>query len=96
MANALSFSVGTTTANIGHAIKATLFVLNQASATAASAVITDVAGNVMVSLACPATIASYPTVPQSPVILPGGTVGSATNWIAIVTGAGAKLFVHYH
>ena len=84
------FSAGTVTVTLDHAIKSTLLVLNQASATAASAIVSDLNGNILLSVACPATIGSYPTVPQSPIIWP------KTNPLTVtVTGAGAKFFPFY-
>ena len=90
MPNPFVFTVATTTVTLDHAVKGTVFELVQASATAATGIISDLNGSVLVSVACPATIGSYPLVPQSPIILP------KTNPLTVtVTGAGAKFNVHY-
>lgn len=96
MANPLAFAAGTTTANSSHSLKVTKIELTTASATAATASITDVAGNLMLpTMSIPATInASQVLDFVVPAIYPGGTNNSTlNNFIVTVTGAGASLYL---
>src|SRR6266851_2851901 len=98
MANPAVFAAGTTTATIGHAIKVTKAVLLQASATAATAVVQDINGNLFIpQMNVPATVGANQiqdfVVPK---ILPGGALATpqgspAPTFVVIVTGAGASL-----
>ena len=91
MANPLNFTVATTTVTLDHSIKATGFELIQASATAASAIISDAAGAVLITVRCPATIGAYFPAPlTAPKILPKTAALTVT-----VAGAGATFNVHY-
>lgn len=90
MPNPFSFTPATTTVTLDHAVKGTIFELVQTAATIATGIISDLNGNVLVSVACPATVGSYPMSPDTPIILP------KTNPLTVtVTGSGAKFYVHY-
>jgi hypothetical protein len=102
MPNPLAFTAGTSTASVGHAIKVFKAQLIQASATAATALVTDINGNVILPLmSIPATVAAQAVLDYDcPVILPGGSLaqpatGAATNFIVTVVGAGATLYLSH-
>jgi hypothetical protein len=100
----LQFTAGTTTANSVRSMKLTKLVFTQTTATqAASALISDINGNVLIpqiniatSLAANQQIVLDYAIP---VILPGGEVAPASgsaipNFIVTVVGAGATLYLH--
>jgi hypothetical protein len=105
--NPATFAAGATTLALNHAIRVTGFALLQASATAATAKITDLNGNLLLpELAVQASIGAYAAIaaPLSKMI-PGGpnalntvaqpstvTVNAATVSVA---GAGAVAILTY-
>lgn len=101
MADPLVFAAGTTTANLVRAIKVTKAVLLQASATAATAQVTDLNGNIHIPLmSVPATVNASQVLDYAvPKVLPGGALapvgGTIPNFIVTVTGAGASLYLTF-
>ena len=103
MANPLAFTAGTTTANVGHAIKMTKVVLIQTTATqAASAVVNDINGNPFVpTINIPTSLAANQSIVLDyaiPMVLPGGALAPASgsaipNFVVTVVGAGATLYL---
>lgn len=100
MANPLVFGAGTTTATVGHAIKVTKAELVQASATAATAVVQDINGNLFIpTMTVVASVGASQVLDYAvPIILPGGSLATplgspAPTFVVIVTGAGASLYL---
>jgi hypothetical protein len=96
MANPLVFAAGTITANSSHSLKITKVELTTASATAASAQVTDISAAILIpTMSIPATVNASQVLDFAvPMIWPGGTAAIPTNnFVVTVTGAGASLYV---
>lgn len=103
MSEPLAFTAGTTTANVGHAIKVSKAVFIQTAATqAASFVVNDINGNPFIpSESIPTSLAANQSIVLDyaiPIVLPGGALAPAAgsaipNFVVTVVGAGATLYL---
>ena len=106
MPNPLVFSAGTTTINSSHSLKCTKLTVIANSATAVTAVMNDVNGNVMgVPVIAPSGAGNEVTADfVVPVIVPGGTnavaipgtaITPSVNAVITVTGGGGVAYLYH-